>query len=192
MWDHAAEGAVARMVAWLKTFAVAIFSSPIPLFALSFLARCGWLAIKASFSSVCGGAPGGTALSESEANLKKILNVVGTVLNRLGTAFWFSAFTAVGVSWENSAAAIAPPPDPALADEMGRGGGGSGGGGGEGGATQARSVKRAVRQGGCRTLYRCLRAKHSSKRSCGYYLMVVLYVLIFYFTSCVCLNTSLF
>ena len=174
------------MVAWLKTCAIAIFSSPIPLFALSFLARCGWLAIKASFSSVCGGAPGGRALSESEANLKKILNVVGTVLNRLGTAFWFSAFTAVGVSWENSAAAIAPPPDPALADAMGRDGGGSGGGGGEGGATQARSAKRAVRQGGCRTLYRCLRAKHSSKRSCGYYLMVVLYVqLYFCFTSCI-------
>ena len=155
-----------RTLDLLQRWGVAMFSSPIPLFTLAFASRCAWFAMKATFWSVCGGDPGGAALTAGEERLKDTYRLAGTLLNRLGTALWFSAFTAVGVSWENSAAGILPPRDDtmlAAADAQSPG------------ASQSAAAS-AKRDGGMRGLYRCLRAKHSSKRSIGYYIMIALYL----------------
>ena len=173
---HAAGKAVAepmtrcmpRTLDLLQRWGIALFSSPVPLFTLAFASRCSWFAMKATFWSVCGGDAGGASLTAGEERLKDMYRLAGTLLNRIGTALWFSAFTAVGVSWENSAAAIVPPPDDSLAAADAQSSGS--------GESTAASAKR---EGGLRGVYRCLRAKHSSKRSVGYYIMVALYLNIF-------------
>ena len=73
-------------------------------FLFAFSARVLWFVLKAiTEPHVCGD---DEKYAQHELSWRDFLATGGTVLNRAGTALWFTAFTIVGAFWETSSAAL--------------------------------------------------------------------------------------
>ena len=73
-------------------------------FLFAFSARVLWFVLKAiTEPHVCGD---DETYAQHKLSWRDVLATGGTVLNRVGTALWFTAFTIVGAFWEASSAAL--------------------------------------------------------------------------------------
>ena len=75
-------------------------------FLFAFASRALWFFVKAlTNSQVCSSMD---SYLQHDISWRDVLATSGTILNRFGTAFWFTAFTIVGAYWETSSAALEP------------------------------------------------------------------------------------